>query len=538
MLMTQLAVSKYRYYRWLLAGAVGLAILLLSLYTRYYQEIGTIEQNRQVLATRTVAKINDLLTPAMQQAERSMPLLGSTCEEVMPTLRFRAAQNQALRAMLLVKDGVIYCSSLFGTRKYLFSTILPSVANDGAKLVLRPSLSVAKGVPTLIMWTPAQPDNNSNGVLHVFNIELLANFLLEPQEPYAQRVVLNVGNYSLEYGRREILRSDTLTTDLRYTAKSTRYPFAISLFGPQASMLALAALPRHIPLSLLISLLAAYVVYLLTANRMSLSYHIGHAISRREFRVYCQPIINAETGRCVGVEMLLRWKNKRQGWISPNVFIPLAEQHGLIIALTRYLMSTVVENLQLFPPRPSFYISINVAAEHFNGVTIIDDIRRLWLPAHPMPSLMLELTERTALSEIQYEQIKTLKEMGIMLAIDDFGTGHSSLSYLKKLSPDVLKIDRGFTAAIGTDAINATVTDTIITLAHRLKLKLVAEGVETAEQADYLRSREVNALQGFYFAKPMPINVFPLWLQQYESRLRAVNQREERRMEQESKPEA
>ncbi|CAI0888951.1 EAL domain-containing protein [Serratia quinivorans] len=538
MLMTQLAVSKYRYYRWLLAGAVGLAILLLSLYTRYYQEIGTIEQNRQVLATRTVAKINDLLTPAKQQAERSMPLLGSTCEEVMPTLRFRAAQNQALRAMLLVKDGVIYCSSLFGTRKYLFSTILPSVANDGAKLVLRPSLSVAKGVPTLIMWTPAQPDNNSNGVLHVFNIELLANFLLEPQEPYAQRVVLNVGNYSLEYGRREILRSDTLTTDLRYTAKSTRYPFAISLFGPQASMLALAALPRHIPLSLLISLLAAYVVYLLTANRMSLSYHIGHAISRREFRVYCQPIINAETGRCVGVEMLLRWKNKRQGWISPDVFIPLVEQHGLIISLTRYLMSTVVENLQLFPPRPSFYISINVAAEHFNGVTIIDDIRRLWLPAHPMPSLMLELTERTALSEIQYEQIKTLKEMGIMLAIDDFGTGHSSLSYLKKLSPDVLKIDRGFTAAIGTDAINATVTDTIITLAHRLKLKLVAEGVETAEQADYLRSREVNALQGFYFAKPMPINVFPLWLQQYESRLRAVNQREERRMEQESKPEA
>ncbi|MFS7186924.1 EAL domain-containing protein [Serratia proteamaculans] len=538
MLMTQLAVTKYRYYRWLLAGAVGLAILLLSLYTRYYQELGSIEQSRQVLATRTVAKINDLLTPAKLQAKRSMPMLSQSCEIAMPTLRFRAAQNQALRAMLLVKDGIIYCSSLFGTRTYVLAAILPAIANDGATLALRPSLSVAKGVPTLIMWTPTEADNRSNGVLHVFNIELLANFLLEPQEPYAQRVVLNVGDYSLEYGRREILRSDTLTTNLRFTAKSTQYPFSISLFGPQASMLALAALPRHIPLSLLISLLAAYVVYLLTANRMSLSYHIGHAISHREFRVYCQPIINAETGRCVGVEMLLRWKNKRQGWISPDVFIPLAEQHGLIIALTRYLMTTVVENLQLFPPRPSFYISINVAAEHFNGVTIIDDIRRLWLPAHPMPSLMLELTERTALSEIQYEQIKTLKEMGIMLAIDDFGTGHSSLSYLKKLSPDVLKIDRGFTAAIGTDAINATVTDTIITLAQRLKLRLVAEGVETAEQADYLRSREVNALQGFYFAKPMPINVFPLWLQQYESRLRTVNQREERQKEQESKPEA
>ncbi|AHY07849.1 EAL domain-containing protein [Serratia plymuthica] len=538
MLMTQLAVTKYRYYRWLLAGAVGLAILLLSLYTRYYQELGTIEQSQRVLATRTVAKINNLLAPAEQQAKRSMPLLEQSCESVLPTLRFRAAQNQALRAVLLVNDGVIYCSSLFGARNYVFNAILPTLASGSTKLTLRPSLAVAKGVPTLIMWTQQTADNNRNGVLHVFNIELLANFLLEPQEPYAQRVVLNVGDNSLEYGRREILRSDSLTTGLLYTAKSTQYPFSISLFGPQASLLALAALPRHIPLALLISLLAAYVVYLLTANRMSLSYHIGHAITHREFRVYCQPIINAETGRCIGVETLLRWKNKRQGWISPDVFIPLAEQHGLIIALTRYLMGTVVENLQLFPPRPSFYISINVAAEHFNAVTLIDDIRRIWLPAQPMPSLMLELTERTALSEIQYEQIKTLKEMGIMLAIDDFGTGHSSLSYLKKLSPDVLKIDRGFTAAIGTDAINATVTDTIITLAHKLKLKLVAEGVETEEQADYLRSHDVNALQGFYFAKPMPINVFPLWLQQYESKLRAMSAREERQKERENKPEA
>ncbi|MGB8667296.1 MAG: CSS-motif domain-containing protein, partial [Serratia inhibens] len=306
MLMTQLAVTKYRYYRWLLAGAVGLAILLLSLYTRYYQELGTIEQSQRVLATHTVTKINNLLAPAELQAMRSMPLLDQSCETVMPTLRFRAAQNQALRAMLLVKDGVIYCSSLFGVRNYAFSAILPTLADGSAKLALRPSLSVAKGVPTLIMWTPGTADNNLNGVLHVFNIELLANFLLEPQEPYAQRVVLNVGDYSLEYGRREILRSDSLTRDLLYTANSVQYPFSISLFGTQASQLALAALPRHIPLALLISLLAAYVVYLLTANRMSLSYHIGHAITHREFRVYCQPIINAETSRCIGVETLLR----------------------------------------------------------------------------------------------------------------------------------------------------------------------------------------------------------------------------------------
>ncbi|HAT5011140.1 TPA: EAL domain-containing protein [Serratia marcescens] len=523
MLMTHLAASRYRYYRWLLAGAVGAAILLVSLYTRYYQEVKSIELSQHTLATRTVGKLNQLLTPAQLQAERSMDMLDQPCENVSSALRFRAAQNQALRAMLLVKNGIIYCSSLFGSRHYQLAAVMPTFVNSNARLALRPSLAVSKGLPTLVMWTPS-PHDKTSGVLHVFNIELLSNFLLEPQEPYVQRVVLNVADSSLEYGRREILSRDTLTNDLRYTAGSALYPFSISLFGPQIGMLALSALPRHIPLALLISLLAAYVVYLLTANRMSLSYHIGHAITHREFRVYCQPIIHSDTGRCAGVEMLLRWKKKRQGWISPDVFIPLAEQHELIIPLTRYLMNTVTENLQLFPPRPSFYISINVAAEHFKTLNIIDDIRRIWLPAHPMPSLMLELTERTALSAIQHDQIRTLKDMGIMLAIDDFGTGHSSLSYLKNLSPDVLKIDRGFTAAIGTDAVNATVTDTIITLAQRLKLKLVAEGVETAEQADYLRSREVNALQGYYFAKPMPIHVFPLWLQQYESRVRKTEE--------------
>lgn len=530
MLMTHLAASKYRYYRWLLASAVGLAVLLISLYLRYYQEIHLTEQNRQILTTRVITKLDGLLLPAQQQAEHTMPLVGQPCEPIMPTLRFRAAQNQALRALLLVQKGNIYCSSLFGPRNYVFSVIFPGMNNEGMQLALRPSLAVTKGVPTLVMWTPLN-NSGTNGVLHVFNIELLANFLLEPQEPYAHRVVLNVGDYSLMYGQREIILGSTQSEGRQYTAKSDKYPFSISLFGPSASTLALAALPRHIPLALIIGLLVAYLAYLITANRMSLSYYIGHAITHREFRVYCQPIINSDTGRCMGVETLLRWKNKRQGWISPDVFIPLAEQHDLIIVLTRYLMTTVVENLSLFPPQPSFYISINVAAEHFNTASITDDIRRIWLPANPKPSLMLELTERTALSEIQHEQIETLKEMGILLAIDDFGTGHSSLSYLKNLSPEVLKIDQSFTAAIGTDAVNATVTDTIITLAQRLKIKLVAEGVETKEQADYLRSRNVNALQGYYFAKPMPIDVFPGWLQQYD-----IRQHQQKNMPEDSPP--
>lgn len=524
MLMSQLSVTKYRYYRWLLASFVGVVVLLVSLYSRFYQEVKDIEQSQQVLAGRIVTKLNQVLMPAHQQALRSMPLLNESCENVIPTLRYRTVQNAGVRAMLLVKNDNVYCSSIFGARQYPFNSNLPGMANNETKLALRSSMTVSKGTPILQMWLP-DPADRSRGVLQVFSIELLASFLLEPQEPYARRVELNVANFSLGYNQRELMRRENQPDDLRYTASSSEYPFSITVFGPSAEILALEKLPHQIPLALLISLLAAYVAYLISANRMSLSYYISHAITHRKFLVYCQPIIDGETGRCMGVEILLRLQNKRQGWVSPDVFIPLAEQHGLIIPLTRYLLSTVVENLALFPPRPSFYISINVAAEHFNADYLLKDINRLWQPAQPMPSLVLELTERTELAADHYEQIKALKEMGIMLAIDDFGTGHSSLSYLKKLNPDILKIDRSFTAAIGTDAINATVTDTIITLANALKIRLVAEGVETEEQLEHLRTRGVNALQGFYFAKPMPINEFPLWLQHYEEHLRSQDMR-------------
>ena len=125
---------------------------------------------------------------------------------------------------------------------------------------------------------------------------------------------------------------------------------------------------------------------------------------------------------------------------------------------------------------------------------------------------MIELTERDALLDADYRIVRELHRKGVKLAIDDFGTGNSSLSWLEKLHPDVLKIDQSFTTAIGTDAVNSTVTDMIIALGQRLNIELVAEGVETEEQARYLRRHGVPVLQGFFYARPMPLRDFPTWL--------------------------
>ncbi|HAZ55135.1 MAG TPA: cyclic diguanylate phosphodiesterase, partial [Franconibacter helveticus] len=201
----------------------------------------------------------------------------------------------------------------------------------------------------------------------------------------------------------------------------------------------------------------------------------------------------------------------RQGFISPDVFIPLAEQESLIAPLTRYVLEATASQLHYFPDSSRFHIGINVAASHFRRGKIVEDLKQVWFTSQPVQPLFLELTERDALPDVDYRVVKDLHSLGVKLAIDDFGTGQSSLSYLEMLHPDVLKIDKTFTAAIGTDAVNSTVTDIIIALAKRLNIDLVAEGVETPEQAAWLRRNGVAVLQGYLYARPMPLHAFPAW---------------------------
>ena len=157
-------------------------------------------------------------------------------------------------------------------------------------------------------------------------------------------------------------------------------------------------------------------------------------------------------------------------------------------------------------------MGIIVAPSHFRRGVLIKDLNQYWFSAHPIQQLILEITERDALLDVDYRIARELHRKNVKLAIDDFGTGNSSFSWLETLRPDVLKIDKSFTAAIGSDAVNSTVTDIIIALAQRLNIELVAEGVETQEQAKYLRRHGVHILQGYLYAQPMPLRDFPKWL--------------------------
>lgn len=520
--LAQQYIGQLRRKRVLFSLLTAAGVLLLTLTLRFFEEKSRVQQHAIDFANSAMLRFDRLLSPLEVSANAMLPLIGQPCTQIRPALIKKVAMLQTIRSLVLVNHDAVYCSSTFGAHALSFASIYPSLAFSHYRLMLTTDRYLLKGSPILLFWTPEAPGSRT-GILQVINIELMTNHLLEPQLPWVERAVFNVGGHSLEYGNPLIEPTLAAEDEVRYDYSSLRYPYTLTLYGPSPIRLALSTLPMQLPLALILSLLVGYIVWLATANRLSLSGQISHGLLANEFMVYCQPLVNAQNNACEGIELLLRWHNARHGWIAPDIFIPLAEQHNLIIPLTRFVLRRVVAQLPTLPQTADFHIAINVAASHFRDRLIVDDLQRLWRAASPLPLLMVELTERDALPVMDQRVIPQLHEIGVSLAIDDFGTGHSSLACLKDLRPDVLKIDKIFTAAIGTDAINATVIEMIISLAQRLNIRLVAEGVESAEQAASLRERGVDLLQGYYYARPMPIESFPLWLEQHQAGIAAAD---------------
>lgn len=507
----QRIIQNYRRKRVIVCVTVALLTLILTLGIRFISQRNVNQERILDFASHTVRSLDNILLSLENHRDVLQSLVGQPCPLAHLVLRKQAAILQTVRSIALVKDGVLYCSSIFGSRDVPLRDIQPLLPAAKSTLILSTDRWLLKGSPILIQWYPVA-GKSENGVLEIVNIDLITKMILEPQRPLITDVVLTVGDSRLRYGQRVTDSPEPDDSASLLEQASTHYPFSITVNGPGPGAMALKNLPTQLPLALMLSLLLGYIAWLATASRMSFTWEINMGLAAREFELFCQPLVNARGQDCAGVEILLRWNNPRQGWIAPEVFIPLAEEHNLIVPLTRYVIAETVRQIGYFPACSGFQIGINVAASHFRRATLLQDLNRTWFSAAPVQQLVIELTERDALLDVDYRIVRELHRKGVKLAIDDFGTGNSSLSWLEKLHPDVLKIDRSFTTAIGTDAVNSTVTDIIIALGQRLNIELVAEGVETGEQARYLRRHGVHILQGFFYARPMPLREFPKWL--------------------------
>ena len=235
---------------------------------------------------------------------------------------------------------------------------------------------------------------------------------------------------------------------------------------------------------------------------------IESALKAGEFVPYYQPIVDIRSGQLRGAEVLVRWRKADGTLVLPGAFIPLAESSGLIREMTRDLMRRVcAEAGHALGCRPALKISFNFAGQLFSDEGIVKDVRKIFSGSPiKLSQVVLEVTERDPIENFTAtrQTIAAFQGLGVRIAIDDVGTGHSGLSYMLKLGVDIIKIDKIFVDAIGTDRNSTTIVQTLVDLAHNMRMDVVAEGVENFEQVMYPRELGVRSAQGYVFAPPLP----------------------------------
>ena len=238
----------------------------------------------------------------------------------------------------------------------------------------------------------------------------------------------------------------------------------------------------------------------------------AHALDGGEIIPFFQPIVDIKTGRLRSAEVLARWRRPDGTMVMPQNFIPLAEKSGQIYEMTRILMRRARDEVgAAYAVRPNLRLGFNLCAGHFADATIVGDVKQIFTGSQvSFKQLLFEVTERDPLPDLDEARrvISSLQGLGCKVAIDDYGTGHGGMSYLLKLGVDCIKIDKMFVDAISTERYSQTIIETLIELAKNMRMEVIAEGVETFEQVEFLRTKGITVAQGFLFAPPLPASSF------------------------------
>lgn len=245
-----------------------------------------------------------------------------------------------------------------------------------------------------------------------------------------------------------------------------------------------------------------------TEERLHIEANLRRAVENGELLLHYQPQVDAKNGRFIGMEALVRWKHPEMGMVSPGRFIPVAEETDLIVSIGSWVMEEACRQIKIWLDEGFAvgHVAVNLSPRQFRDERLIQKVseilRRTGL--HPQ-RLELEITEGLAMKDVDsvVAKLRELKSLGLQMAIDDFGTGYSSLSYLRRFPIDRLKIDQSFTREVNTSSDGAAIARAVIQLGHALDLRVIAEGVETKEQLEFLRDNECDEIQGYYFSRPL-----------------------------------
>lgn len=445
------------------------------------------------------------------------------CEEIKYELQQYGALNPYFRSVGVAQHNNVVCSSAFGNLQGPVEEMIRYPLPAGPKKRWSLSIPGTFGVQQRPAVLFVHEDSDGFASYAVVDGQYLLDFMrsLDVRQDYSMSIKFGDG-YAITNGSRMTLRDKEQWGYTTLKMHNDRYDIMLSVTAPRSELLGnwrqvlLSLLPMAIILSLLLMAMTRHWL----KRKYSFRDEIRRGIAGNEFSVNYQPVFNLETGQFNGAEALLRWQRPDGHWVRPDAFITAAEAEGMVVPLTRHLFKLIVLDSAHWQLRPGFHLSVNIAAEHLQHESFVQDIQGFCADLqHLKPLITLELTERSLIAEDEVisNKLAVLRNEGIKIAIDDFGTGHCSLSYLQTFPLDYLKIDRGFVNAIESVDSETPVLDAIIQLSQKLALKVVAEGVENEMQLRYLQNHGVCFIQGYYYAKPMAGNVLSDWLQQQGS---------------------
>jgi len=502
---------------WLiLAGLLPLVLCLVFTFIEARKSVVNQQKLTASMLLEQAAHISDL---AWSMTDRLNAFRDQDCRAIRSVLQQYGTIYPYFRSVGVAKGEQVYCSSAFGAiRGSIQNMILvPPPEHRAASWMLSVDGTYSmKDRPAVVFM---REDAQGFGRYALVEGQYLIDFMTAAGIKHGYHITMQFGDgYRISSGKPLYIYQGILGTT-RYTRSDNRYPITVAITSPRTEALQSwrQTLFTFLPMAIILSLLFIMITLNWLKRRSSFHDEIGRGIARGEFTVHYQPVCNLATGELSGAEALLRWQRPDGSWVRPDIFIAAAEDEGMIIPLTRHLLALVAKDCASWQVPADFNIGINLAAEHLQHDEFVSDMRQFSHDiAHLNACITLELTERSLIRDGEEvgDKLAELRLAGMKVAIDDFGTGHCSLSYLQTFPIDYLKIDKGFVNAIETLEGTTPVLDAIILLAQKLALNIVAEGVETTLQREYLKNRGVEYIQGYYYARPMNNAALMQWIAQ------------------------
>lgn len=501
-------MNKNRMIEILLSLVFLIVLIVLSVFFLYIKSFYSFEGVTTEKINSRIQNIDYTLDRASNAARQIAASSIQNCsDDVLTDMRTIVATTPDVRSITLSKNNFIFCSSVYGKVSIKFDQT--TYHNNSLMLVHGSSLNPSESFLVFSL-------KDRNGISIFVGVN--GYYLYDRLQGFENNSSFYIKVNDIYMNNRGKLTNELSSIDYLET-KSTKYGYSIAVVNNNNDIyyMFIDYLKKYIIVIFSVSSFFSFIFYKYINYHNSIRAQLSNAVKKKELTAVIQPIFNGARNEVVGGEVLIRWFHPKHGNISPDIFIPVAEQYGLV----KDILNVCFENVTSFFAdsnliiKNELLICFNVSVSNFDNDDLLCLCNKFQSDMHDKNiRIVLEITERDrfVFNNSHKKKIDQLKNIGVLFSLDDFGCGHSNLNYLSLFNPDIIKIDKSFTESIDKKAHSKNVVTYIISLARSFKCEVIAEGVENYLQLSSLKLLGVELFQGYYYSKPMPIDEFIIFI--------------------------